>query len=92
MEELERFISNARAAQKAVDQIILSAGRRPRSLNETCFLNRAAVKTFLLEQAKQTRTHKFSRVSAETLRNVNELVRQHLFAVVRRLPSKGKTI
>lgn len=65
---------------------------RPRSLNETRFLNRAAVREFLLEYAAQTRAHKFTRVSAETLRAVNEAARQCCVSTVKRLPSKGKTI
>jgi hypothetical protein len=76
------------------------AGARPlpaapdvaRSLNPTPFLNRAAVRQFLLDFAKANRAHKFERVSAETLLEVNEAVRHILMAKVRQLPSKGRTI
>jgi hypothetical protein len=67
------------------------SGRAP-ALNPTMFLNRAAVRAFLLEYAASTRHHKFSRVSAQTLLDVNEAVHQILMAKVRQLPSKGRTI
>ena len=90
---LETFAANGIAAQKAVDQAIAEAvASRPRTLNPTAFINRAAVRDFLLDQARSTRTHKFERVSSETLQMVNEAVRQYCIALVRRLPSKGKTI
>jgi hypothetical protein len=68
------------------------ASTRARTCNPTCFLNREAVRDFLLEQAAGTRAHKFERVSSETLHQVNEEVRRFMIGVVRRLPSKGKTI
>jgi len=61
-------------------------------INRTRFLNRAQVRRFLLDWAKGTRAHKFTRVSEETLITINELVRQWCVNHVRRLPSKGKTI
>lgn len=66
--------------------------RRFRGLNPTRLLNRAAVREFLLEQARLTRAHEFTRVSEETLIEINEVVRSHCAAIVRRLPSAGKTI
>jgi len=66
--------------------------KRPRTLNPTVFINRAAVRDFLLEQAKATRAHKFDRVSADTLQELNEFVRSWCIVRVHRLPSKGKTI
>lgn len=65
---------------------------RPRTLNPTVFINRAAVRDFLLEYAREKRTHKFSRVSEETLVEISEQVRLFCIARVGRLPSKGKTI
>jgi MFS superfamily sulfate permease-like transporter len=84
------------SAQEAVQEVI--GQHRPaqivrsRTTNPTCFLNREAVREFLLEQAAGTRAHKFERVSSKTLHQVNESVRQYMIAFVRRLPSKGKTI
>jgi hypothetical protein len=108
MNSLEQFASRGLKAQVAVNHLLEGpewdeAGRkekeegikeamRPRSLNPTPLINRAAVKNFLLEHAFHTRTHRFSRVSAETLRDINEAARSACLAVVRRLPSKGKTI
>lgn len=65
---------------------------RPRTLNPTSFINRAAVRVFLLERARVERAHRFSRVSSETLRDVNEAVRAKCIAIIHGLPSKGKTI
>lgn len=65
---------------------------RPRTLNPTAFINRAAVRDFLLEEAKRTRAHKYNRVSGETLTRINEWVRSSMVAHVRHLPSRGKTI
>ena len=56
------------------------------------FSDEQACRDFLLEQAAQTRTHKFDRVSTEALMGLNEEVRRLMIALVRRLPSKGKTI
>lgn len=71
---------------------ITAAQSRARTCNPTCFLNREACRDFLLEHAKGTRAHRFERVSAETLHQVNEEVRRFMIGLVRRLPSKGKTI
>lgn len=46
----------------------------------------------MLEQAKSSRHHKFTRVSEETLVEINELVRKAMVHIVHTLPSKGKTI
>ncbi len=62
------------------------------SLNCTRFLNRSAVREFLLEHAKQTRAHKYTRVSEETLIEANEVVRQWVVRKVSSLPSCGRTI
>ncbi len=75
----------------AVEEL-LGEARATRGINPTPFINRSAVKTFLLEYAEHNRAHKFRRVSLETLRDINESVRQLMIARVRRLPSKGKTI
>lgn len=65
---------------------------RPRTLNPTRFLNRAAVREFLLETAAQTRAHKFSRVSEATLTDINARVMNKCLELVRTAPSKGKTL
>ena len=61
-------------------------------MNLTPLINRTAVKALLLETAKANRAHKFTRVSAETLNEINERVRQACVAKVSRIPSCGKTI
>jgi hypothetical protein len=61
-------------------------------INPTPFLNRAKVKSFLLEHAHQTRAQKFTRVSSETLIHLNEIVHQACISHVSRMPSKGKTL
>lgn len=64
-----------------------------KSINQTRLLNRAAVKELLLDTAKQVRPfHKFTRVSADTLVKLNEVVRAAAVSHVRSLPSAGKTI
>ncbi len=65
---------------------------KPRVLNPTRFLCRSEVRKFLLHEAARTRAHKFTRVSEETLIEINEHIRACLVSYVRRLPSKGKTI
>ncbi len=65
---------------------------RSRALNLTRFLCRSQIRDFLLHHARETRAHEFTRVSEETLIEINEQVRLFLIARVRRLPSKGKTI
>ena len=62
-------------------------------LNSMPFINRTAVRNFLLEHARATRPHnRFRRVSEETLREIHESVRQMLIARVHRTPSKGRTM
>jgi hypothetical protein len=68
------------------------ASNKSPALNPTRFLCRAQVRNFLLEYARENRAHKYSRVSEDTLIEINEQVRYFLIARVRRLPSKGKTI
>lgn len=58
----------------------------------TSLINRTAVKTLLLEHAKATKFHKFTRVSSNTLNDANEVLRQWCVNRVRSLPSVGKTI
>jgi len=55
-------------------------------------LNRSAVRQYLLDQAKKTRAHKYTRVSEDTLIAANEHLRQWLNARVRQMPSMGKTL
>lgn len=80
------FIENAHAELES------EMAKRPRSLSPTAFLCKSAVREFLLEYARENRAHKFSRVSEETLRELNELVRKAMIHIVRSMPSKGKTI
>ena len=65
---------------------------RPQTLNPTRFLNRSAVRSFLLETAAQTRAHKFSRVSEATLVEINARVMTKCLELVRTAPSRGKTL
>lgn len=69
-----------------------SVASKPRALNPTRFLCRSEVRDFLLAYARENRTHKFTRVSEETLTTINEQVRTLLIDRVKRLPSMGKTI
>lgn len=83
---LETFVAKGQAAQAAVDEKL-------HAINPTPFLCRSAVRELLLELAKRERPfHKFTRVSEETLITANEHLRVYLIGVVKRLPSKGKTI
>ena len=82
---LKTFVANGQAAQAEMD-------RMTQHVNPTPFLCRSAVRKFLLEQAANTRAHKFKRVSEDTLLALNELVRRHCVSLVSQLPSKGKTI
>jgi|GEM_PF-4512122 len=82
---------------KALAQAILKSefniDQKLKSVNSMPFINRTAVRNFLLEHAKATRPHnKFRRVSEETLRDIHEAVRQMLIARVHRTPSKGRTM
>lgn len=99
IQAIEQFVRRGQAAQAAVDAIVKSSEggergtrSRPESLNPTPFLNRAAVRNFLLEYARATKFHKFERVSGQTLVDVQGELRVLLERRVRRLPSKGKTI
>lgn len=58
----------------------------------TSLINRKHVKALLLDTAKATRAHPFTRVGSDTLNDVNEVVRQFCVNKVKSLPSKGKTI
>jgi hypothetical protein len=58
----------------------------------TLLINREHVRRFLLETAKARRAHKFSRVSEETIRLANEMLRHWCVSHVNRMPSKGQTL
>ena len=81
-------IEKSVAAQDALDRVTDSL----KSLNPTPFLNRSRVRKFLLEQAARTRAHKYTRVSEQTLIELNETVRRQCIARVAQLPSMGKRI
>jgi streptomycin 6-kinase len=67
--------------------------KRPRTLNPTALINRAAVRDKLLELAKELRPfHVYDRVSEDILIHANEHLRLWLVIQVKGLPSKGKTI
>lgn len=53
---------------------------------------KSKMRAFLLEAAKQTRAHKFDRVSKATFDSLEARLRAMALEHVRRLPSKGKTI
>lgn len=55
-------------------------------------INRTEVKRRLLQFAKDTRSHCFTRVSEETLTNIEATVEARIRNHVTALPSKGKTI
>jgi hypothetical protein len=55
-------------------------------------INRSAVREFLLWYARENRSHKFTRVSKDTLDNINSQVRALLVGHVSRFPSKGETL
>jgi len=55
-------------------------------------INQSNVRKLLLEQAAQTRAHKFSRVSNGTLTAANEHLRQWIVNHVKSVPSAGKTL
>lgn len=50
------------------------------------------VRTFMLDHAKKTRHHKFTRVSRATLDKLNGMVRQWIISHVNGCPSKGSTL
>ena len=85
------------AADRALDEATPTKGARrevvrSKSTNPTRYINRNECRKYLLHQAETTRSHKFRRVSSETLLAINEAVRRAMADTVRRLPSKGKTI
>jgi len=55
-------------------------------------LNKSAVRTYLLDVARATRSHRFERVSAETLEWLEGALRERIEALVRAQPSAGVTI
>jgi len=65
---------------------------RVRSIDPAPFLKQSEVRKFLLEQAGRTRAHKYTRVSGQTIIELNEVVRQWCVLRVARLPSMGRTI
>lgn len=50
------------------------------------------VRTFMLDHAKKTRHHPFTRVSRATLDKLNGVVRQWIINHVKSHPSKGSTL
>ena len=93
---LETFVANGQAAQAAVDAALDEVKdheiEKLRAINPTRLLRRSAVRAFLLDYAKKTRSHKFTRVSEQTMIELNEVVRTHCIRCVTRLPSMGRTI
>lgn len=55
-------------------------------------INQSAVKEHLLTVARDTRAHRFERVSAETLEWLEGVLREKIEALVRGHPGAGKTI
>jgi hypothetical protein len=55
-------------------------------------INKAACRRFLLDYARQTRYHGFSRIDPSIFAQLNGLLRSHMRTVVMRNPSCGKTI
>lgn len=55
-------------------------------------INQSNVRKLLLETAAQTRAHKFTRVSKDTLNLANAAVRQFVVNHIKSVPSKGKTL
>jgi hypothetical protein len=59
----------------------------------TSLLNRAALKRYLLDRARQMRPHhRLSRVSEETLEWLENSLRNQASELIRRHPAKGSTI
>lgn len=56
------------------------------------YINATRCRKFLLECAGKNRTHKFTRVSAETLTTLDEKLRTAMINHVLTFPSKGKTL
>jgi len=55
-------------------------------------LNKSSTIKYILETVKETRSHKFSQVSAETLNYLEGILRVSINGIIRSHPSKGKTI
>jgi hypothetical protein len=87
---LETFVANGQAAQASINRLTQPA--KLRSINPAPFLCQSSVWKFLLEEAGRTRAHKYTRVSGQTMSELNEVVRQWCITRVARLPSLGKTI
>ncbi len=66
--------------------------RASRGPSKTPLINREHVRSFLLDLAKRQRSHKWDRVSEQTLVTINETVRAWCVAHVAKFPSKGKTL
>ena len=60
--------------------------RTPRMISPSC------VRRFMLDHARKTRAHKFTRVSADTLAQIEGRVREYCACIVERAPSKGVTL
>lgn len=63
-----------------------------RSINPCPFLCQSKVREFLLNEAKRTRAHVYTRVSGQTMIEINEAVRVRMMTIIARLPSMGRTI
>ena len=55
-------------------------------------LNKTEVKRRMLQYAKDKRSHRFTRVSADTLINLEARVESMIRALVDSAPSRGKTL
>ena len=55
-------------------------------------LNKAGIRRFLLEYAKQYRAHQFTRVADGVFDQLESAVREKCRQIVQAQPSKGKTI
>ena len=97
---LQTFIANGVAAQRAVDEVIADSQApsangtaRARTLNPTCFINAAAVRGLALETAKALRPFShLDRVSESFLVGISEEVRRSVIDKIKRHPSRGHTI
>jgi hypothetical protein len=83
--------------QEGVDLITTEASRAEsqrtaRGPSKTPLINREHVRAFLLDLAKRGRSHKWDRVSEQTLTRINEMVRSFCVHHVAKFPSKGKTL
>jgi hypothetical protein len=63
------------------------------ALNTTPLICRSKVRELLLDTARRERPfNKFNRVSEDTLRQANEVLRAWCVQHVKRMPSKGQTL